>query len=344
MSFYEAIPTSRIPTAYPYPYSYTYNSNQNPDYESGHLPIQSVVAWALAVRLVVRALGRCSGREAAVGLQPLSPSSPSFHLFFTSAYLYVTKDEGCAKMERACNKCKKASPGLKRCAKCSTTLYCSRDCQKADWKTHKKICGKQAQSGSGGGGSSSSALSPPKGLQKPITMPFTRLDNNTYLHERPEEDVYRCHNPTIIHQSITCVLIDSYRLRLQDEYTFEGKSAADSIYSGAESSLTGFQKFLRLAASRAGLLPPWWDDEKQKACEALGMDSSQWQNLRSKVEKGDIIDHYGDPRFPMQVRMLAEVIIGQGFGGNDATTMRKTMAMMESGSMGGYASVMGSVS
>ncbi|KAI0533239.1 putative MYND domain protein [Xylaria digitata] len=234
-------------------------------------------------------------------------------------------------MERTCNNCKKASSELKRCAKCSTTLYCSRDCQKADWKTHKKICGKQSHersSGTGGGASAGTALSPPKGLQKPVAMPFTRLDNNTYLHERPEEDVYR-------------VLIDSYRLRLQDEYAFEGKSAADSIYVGAESSLPGFRKFLRLAASRAGLLPPWWSDEKKQACEALGMDSSQWQNLRSKVEKSGIIDHYGDPRFPMQIRMLAEAIIGCGFGGNDGTTMRKTMAMMESGGMGEYSTMMG---
>ncbi|KAI0115536.1 hypothetical protein GGR51DRAFT_555971 [Nemania sp. FL0031] len=100
-------------------------------------------------------------------------------------------------MQGACNTCKKASADLKRCAKCSTTLYCSRDCQKVDWKTHKKICGKQAHerpgsgAGSGAGSSSSTLLSPPKGLEMPITRPFTRLDNNTYLHGRPEEDVYR---------------------------------------------------------------------------------------------------------------------------------------------------------
>ncbi|KAI0436916.1 putative MYND domain protein [Xylaria telfairii] len=227
-------------------------------------------------------------------------------------------------MEGACNTCQKASTELKRCAKCSTTLYCSRNCQKADWKTHKKICGKQAHERQGAGSESSAAataLSPPKGLEKPITKPFTRLDNNSYLHDRPEEDVYR-------------VLIDAYRLRIEDEYTFEGNAAVDSIYGGAESSLLGFQKFLRLAVSRAGLLPPWWNAQKQKACETLGMDSSQWHDLRCAVEKGDVIEHYGDSRFPMQLRMLGEAVIGRGFGSHNGTQMRKMMAMMEGGGVG----------
>ncbi|KAI1183095.1 hypothetical protein F5B17DRAFT_417556 [Nemania serpens] len=114
-------------------------------------------------------------------------------------------------MQGTCNSCKKASAELKKCAKCSTTLYCSRNCQKADWKTHKKIYGKQAHEQSGAGSEyvfGSTALSPPKGLERPITKPFTRIDNNTYLHDRPEEDVYR-------------VLIDAYRMRVEDEYKFE---------------------------------------------------------------------------------------------------------------------------
>jgi splicing suppressor protein 51 len=42
-----------------------------------------------------------------------------------------------------CATCKKTgteTPNLKRCAKCKTTYYCSPDCQKADWKSHKKQC------------------------------------------------------------------------------------------------------------------------------------------------------------------------------------------------------------
>ncbi|KAI1173340.1 putative MYND domain protein [Nemania sp. FL0916] len=221
-------------------------------------------------------------------------------------------------MNGICNSCKKASTEMKRCAKCHVTCYCSRDCQKADWKAHKKICTKQAsERSSESSGGRSTTLSPPKGLEKPIAKPFTRIDNNTYLHDRPEEDVYR-------------VLIDAYRMRIEDEYKLEGNHALDSIYDGASSSIVGFRRFLRQAASRAGLLPPWWTAEKRKACENLGM-ADGWPDLRCAVEKSDIIEHYGDQRFPMQLRMLAEIIIGRGFDGSNGIMTRRMLMMVEEG-------------
>ena len=43
-----------------------------------------------------------------------------------------------------CAKCGKtdseAGKELKRCAKCQETRYCSRECQKANWKGHKQVC------------------------------------------------------------------------------------------------------------------------------------------------------------------------------------------------------------
>ncbi|KAI0203174.1 putative MYND domain protein [Astrocystis sublimbata] len=237
-------------------------------------------------------------------------------------------------MEGACNTCKKASSELKRCSKCSTTLYYSKDCQKADWKEHKKTCRKSAIDPV----PADTLLSPPKGLEQPIVKPFSRLDNNTYLHDRPEKDVYRSpclRSSFILDLCAVGLLIDCYRLRLEDDYKLDGDAAADSIYGGAESSLPGFRKFLRRAASRPGLLPSWWNAEKQKLCERLAVDSSQWCDLGCAVEKSDIIEHYGDARFPMQLRMLGQVVIGRGPGGDDGTHMRSVMVMMENGGYGG---------
>lgn len=43
---------------------------------------------------------------------------------------------------RVCSGCgqPEGKPRLKTCAKCSTALYCSRDCQTSHWKIHKKEC------------------------------------------------------------------------------------------------------------------------------------------------------------------------------------------------------------
>ncbi|AEO69034.1 uncharacterized protein THITE_2119025 [Thermothielavioides terrestris NRRL 8126] len=222
-------------------------------------------------------------------------------------------------MAEQCSACHKSPPEvtLKRCAKCQATPYCSRDCQKADWKVHKKVCGKNGNNAPKAG----TTLSPSKGLDQPIAQPFTRLDNGTWLHNRPEKDVYR-------------LLIDAYRMRAEDNHNIEGK--ADGVYGGAPDGLKGLKRFVQLAASRPGLLPPWWNDEKQRECEEFGMDPSQFQNLRRPVQKSDIIEHYGDSRFPMQLRMFAEAVYGRGPGGQDGTFMRKAMMAMEQGTAGGY--------
>lgn len=174
---------------------------------------------------------------------------------------------------------------------------------------------------SGASTSESTRLSPPKGLDQPISMPFTRLDNGTWLHDRPEIDVYK-------------LLIDAYRLRVEDTYVMEGEFMEGSLYAGNAHGLPGFRKFLKTAATVSGLLPPWWNDEKKEACERLGMVKSQWSDLRYAIEKHDVIEHYGDRLFPMQLRMLAEAVYKRGPGGCDGTAMRKMMVSMEAGESG----------
>lgn len=230
-------------------------------------------------------------------------------------------------MADTCAHCQKTASevgNLKACAKCQTTRYCSRDCQKAHWKEHKKICSKNAASRSAASNASASNTehntsyeSPAvTNLQKQIPNPFTRLDKHTYLHDRPEEDVYK-------------LLIDSFRLRQEDNFVHEGKTDAKSVYSGAASSIEGFRKYLQLASSRSKVLPPWWDADKQKDCEDLGESDTEWSNLKHKVKKQDLVDRYGDQKMPMQLRMMAEIVYGRGPGGQDGTGMRRMMMNME---------------
>lgn len=218
---------------------------------------------------------------------------------------------------------------LKCCAKCQTTRYCSRECQKTDWKTHKKVCAKNAADAAASTSSTSNnprssganAGNPAKGLSGAIDKPFHRLDANAWLHDRPEQDVYK-------------LLIDTYRFRMADDFNLEGKVTDDSIYSGAGNGLAGFRRFLRLAESRPGLLPPWWSAQKSSECVAVGMQESGWSSLSCAIEKSDVQEHYDDSKFPMQLRMFGEQVYGRGPAGQSSTAMRQVMMAMEGGGLG----------
>lgn len=228
---------------------------------------------------------------------------------------------------QSCANCKKTATelnttNLKNCAKCKVTLYCCRDCQKADWKAHKKVCASQANAGAAANTANSSSYSAPplKCLEKHVPNPFTRLDQGSFLHDRPENDVYK-------------LLIDSFRMRQADDFNFENKTMPRSVYTGAASSMEPFREYIAKAATISNLLPPWWSPAKQTECEAFG-ESGAWSDLRKKVTKQDIINHYGDDKAPMQVRMLAEAVYGIGSMGQSGGSMRKFMSQMEQGGPG----------
>ncbi|KAL2066841.1 hypothetical protein VTL71DRAFT_1265 [Oculimacula yallundae] len=172
---------------------------------------------------------------------------------------------------------------LKHCAKCKTTQYCSVDCQKSDWKIHKRTCGKSDHNNKHNPGfHGANAL--------------LGLTDDKYLHNLPEKDVFT-------------QLVDCYRLRVEDEYNFQG--AAGGLYVG-EDPMPDFKRFLDLAEKRKGLLPDWWGIGKRRECEREAV-RGEWANIGQAVEKSDIVSHYGNPMMPMTLRVLGEKIYEKGF-------------------------------
>ncbi|KAK6502512.1 hypothetical protein TWF506_003093 [Arthrobotrys conoides] len=151
--------------------------------------------------------------------------------------------------------------------------------------------------------------------------PFHSLHAKTWLHGHSEADTFR-------------LLIDTYRLRVQDDYQVEGKTDPGDVLGGAGDSSEGFNRFLRLATAKQNLLPTWWTPEKAQECVSYGMDTEEWQSLRKPITKADVIDHYGNSLMPMQLRMFGEQIYGTGPGGQPGATMIKAMMAQEAGGAG----------
>ncbi|KAL6832998.1 hypothetical protein V8C40DRAFT_236630 [Trichoderma camerunense] len=163
-------------------------------------------------------------------------------------------------------------------------------------------------------------LSPTKGLEQPIEMPFTRLNRGTWLHKRPETDVYK-------------ILAEAYRLLATEAHYFEGEGIAATIWWGCNLNQPSFQKFLRKAATRRRLLPPWWDTEKEAACEQFFVNPPEWPKLEYTEKIRTIMDHYGDRLFPMQLRMLAAAVYRAHPSGFDVKGMRELMMREERGEL-----------
>ncbi|KAG0306027.1 hypothetical protein BGZ98_003090 [Dissophora globulifera] len=174
---------------------------------------------------------------------------------------------------------------LKRCARCQTAQYCSRECQKDHWKTHKLIC--------------------TKGLSVKIFKPFHKLHDKAWLHDRSERDTYK-------------LLVDCYRLRMDDIYKFENKADANSIYGGAADGAAGFEQFLRLTESRRVLLPSWWSADHAAECLAFGVagQPGDWGSV-----------------MPMQLRLLGEQIYGTGIGGQNGAPIIEMQMQAEGGDL-----------
>lgn len=246
---------------------------------------------------------------------------PSSHLLDSqdSRIIMVssTASSGCAHCSTTTN--------LKCCARCQDEWYCSRPCQRAHWKLHKKSCTSKDSSTPLPSWTRKPAAS--KRLSKTIDKPFHKLDAGTWLHDRSEKDVFK-------------LLIDTFRLRCMDEYTFENKITKGTVQAGEPNSKPAFQKFLHLAESKAGVLPFWWSRDKAEECVAFGMGSGDWSDLHRAVEKQDIINHYDGSLMPMQMRMFYEKTSERGLMGQSCNGMLQKQKREESGNLGAYSSML----
>jgi splicing suppressor protein 51 len=232
-----------------------------------------------------------------------------------------------------CEKCTKpASPDspLKLCSKCKSARYCSRECQKADWKAHKQACRKKimasdAESRTTGPEDPELTPGPSFALDwenLPETDRLPPWDPRSTFHTLWERDADRMAQEEEHGASLTTPLIaqhwmglseetafshiiDAYRLRVEDEYTLSGNTRG--IYN-QDLALPDFRRFLDKAEKRKGLLPLWWSEAKRRECEKLGRRPGSWTEIDCAVEKHDIAEHYKDASMPTFLRLFAEKV------------------------------------
>jgi hypothetical protein len=72
-------------------------------------------------------------------IEPLGNSVAELGIAQTSQGSVSTQNQN-GRNDSSCNLCGKA--GTKKCSQCEKVKYCSRTCQRQDWKKYKKNCGK----------------------------------------------------------------------------------------------------------------------------------------------------------------------------------------------------------
>jgi len=165
---------------------------------------------------------------------------------------------------------------LKRCSRCRVSIYCSRACQKAHWKTHKSTC------------------------------TFGALQNNCYLDTLPLEN-------DVMDQLIDAYRMrveDDHRFRGDNHGLYIGEDPLEDFKGFLDKAEAQMGKEQQGEAKRSGILPRWWNQEKRTVCEQRAMRRDLWPSLHYVVEKHDIQEHYMDNLMPMKLRMLAETVYG----------------------------------
>lgn len=124
------------------------------------------------------------------------------------------------------------------------------------------------------------------------------------------------------------MLIDAFRLRLDDDFKFLNLRHADTIYDKPTCNGTpNLDLFLRMA-ELCYLLPTWWNERELISClERANLPT--WSDISTKVTANDVKSYYGDPSIALQLRFFAEQTFEKDRIGINFLILLNAEAMME---------------
>ncbi|KAF2430726.1 hypothetical protein EJ08DRAFT_679011 [Tothia fuscella] len=174
---------------------------------------------------------------------------------------------------RQCGKCAKAETSLKvplkPCAKCNTGSYCSRDCQTADWKLHKKVC------------ASNAAAERTRAEEAAKSAPATTFEEPAQQEaEDEDEDEDEGEDWTDEEDSIPDEMLaallqkmpheDTYKIFVNtfQRYKKDREKENGEPLEGPEELKKHFRIFLE-NMEKDEIVPKWWDESKRVKCEKL---------------------------------------------------------------------------
>lgn len=240
---------------------------------------------------------------------------------------------------RTCTYCKKrelpnprADQKLKRCARCRSALYCSRACQRADWKRgHQRTCSVGAIMV--GNSYLDSLSTEDMAMDQLIDAYRLRVEDERmycgrlrgrYTTNNPDDDSSQALQYAFqdFRDFLDLAECADSRSNNHDDYEFSSSSPSsstthdnDTDTNSASSPTPSSSSSLSITTkNKQSILPRWWNAEKRAYCEqrALNQTSDQntWSNLLRPAGKDDILEHYQDQSMPMKLRMLAERVYG----------------------------------
>ncbi|KAI9096641.1 hypothetical protein DFS34DRAFT_149443 [Phlyctochytrium arcticum] len=230
-------------------------------------------------------------------------------------------------MSHTCKVCSKECTLM--CTLCKSVYYCDATCQRTDWKTHKLTCT--------GKNKASPAPTPAPTPNPASSIPQRRSTFNarpipTGPNPSPravpfsvDYETIRASDPSLMYPKNWTVglmpdksrvykrFIDSYRLRVEDEYVFARINRGLYTPEGTKDPtipFNDFKKYIKKAEDKK-MFPSWWSSEDTKAMLKMAM-SDEWADINYAVEKSDVTKHYGYLSLEhMNLRGLAETIEGR---------------------------------